>query len=147
MHIHNIAMSTETKGPFTNAIAEVTIVDANNVAVQGATVSGHWSGLTDDTDEGVTDASGKVSLKSDKLKNPIGTFTFTVDNVEKTNWTYDFESNVETTDSIEVSSGAPALVRATGLENAYPILANPEIWIPFTLSEPERVVIKIYNEH
>ncbi|MFC1713453.1 FlgD immunoglobulin-like domain containing protein [Candidatus Poribacteria bacterium] len=150
MHVSAIDVSLESNGPFTKAVAEVTIVDANNVAVQGATVSSHWSGLTGDFDEGVTDASGKVSLKSDKRKNPSGTFTFTVDEngVTKSGWTYDKAANFSYPD---LPSGsyppltAPALAKVTSLENAYPSPGNPDIWIPFTLSEAERVVIKIHD--
>jgi len=67
-------------------------------------VSGHWSGATTDTDSGVTDTNGQVSLKSDKVRNPAGgtTFTFTVDDVTKDGWTYDESANEETSDSISI---------------------------------------------
>jgi len=149
MHVSAIGMSLKEAGPNVNAIATVTIVNASGViGVEGATVHGHWSGLTSDIDEGVTDASGKVSLNSDKLRNPAGTFTFTVDNVEKAGWTYNPNANVETSDSISTPPAAPALVGAgyvTELGQAFPSLSNPETWIPFTLSRSEHVVIKIYN--
>ena len=81
----------------------VTIVDASDSPVEGAAVSGQWSGATSDSDLGVTDASGQVSLKSDSVKNPSGTtFTFTVDDVAKAGWDYDSEANVETSKSINV---------------------------------------------
>ena len=106
MHVDSIEMSLKTRGPFlVNAITTVTIVDVNNTPVEGVTVSGHWSGATTDTDSGVTDASGKVSLESDKVKNPesgITTFTFTVDGVTKDGWTYDSGANVEESDNIIV---------------------------------------------
>jgi len=104
MHVHNINMSLKTAGPNVNAIATVTIYDANNSPVEGANVSGPWSGLTNDSDSGITNTSGTVSLKSDKIKNPTSgkTFTFTVDNVEKAEWTYVPSANKETSDSIIV---------------------------------------------
>ena len=108
MHIHDIAVALDTvnHGPntFINAIAAVTIVDATTKPVGGATVSGHWSGATGDSDSGVTDTYGKVSLQSDKVKNPDSgtTFTFTVDDVIKDGWTYDPSANLETYDSITV---------------------------------------------
>ncbi len=104
MHVASIDMSLRTRGPWTNAIATVTIVAADSLPVEGATVSGHWSGATSDSDTGVTGADGKVSLESDKVKNaPSGTtFTFTVDNVVLSGWTYDSSANTETTDSITV---------------------------------------------
>ena len=108
MHVTSIDMSlsdrTAGKNTFTHATAVVTIVDANGVAVEGATVSGHWSGATSDTDPGITDASGQVSLDSDEVKSAVSgtTFTFTVDDVVLTGWTYDSGANVKTSDSISV---------------------------------------------
>ena len=104
MHVASIDMSLKTAGPNVNAIALVTIVDATGTSVEGATVEGHWSDATTDADSGITDASGQVSVDSDKVNNPPGgtTFTFTVDTVSLTGWTYDSASNAETSDSIIV---------------------------------------------
>jgi len=104
MHVASIDMSLKTAGPNTNAIALVTIVDATGAPVGDAIVEGHWSDATSDTDSGLTDTSGEVALDSDKVKSPSsGTvFTFTVDDVSLTGWTYDPAANVETSDSIIV---------------------------------------------
>jgi len=106
MHVKSVDMSLKTKGPWVNAIATVTIVDNSvpNQPVEGATVYGHWSNATADSDSGITDASGQVSFNSDKVKNPASgtTFTFTVDDVAKAGWTYDSTANVETSNSITV---------------------------------------------
>ena len=108
MHVASIDMtlSTRTAGrnKFTKALATITIVDASGNQVEGATVYGSWSGATSDTDSGVTDATGKVTLESDEVKNPPSgtTFTFTVDDVVKSGWTYDPSNNTETSDSITV---------------------------------------------
>jgi serine protease len=104
MHIASIDMSFKTAGPNRNAIALVTLLDESNNPVEGATVEGHWSNATTDTDSGLTDASGVVSLKSNKMRNaPSGTvFTFTVDSVSLAGWAYDPAANVETSDSITV---------------------------------------------
>jgi hypothetical protein len=80
----------------------VTIYDESGNPVDGATVSGHWSGLTSDTDSGTTDSSGKVVLYSNWVWFASGTFTFTVDNVEKSGYIYDSSANKETSDSITV---------------------------------------------
>lgn len=107
MHVGDISMSvTDTeKGnkntfSFTYATATVTVLDALDEPVKGATVSGHWSGLTSDTDSGLTDTDGKVSLISDKRKNASGTFTFTVDDITLEDWEYDPSANAEESDSI-----------------------------------------------
>ena len=108
MHVADISMNLPSaqRGPnrWSYAIATVTIVDAGGKPVEGATVSGHWSGATGDSDSGVTDADGKVSLQSDKVRNAASgtTFTFTVDDVALSGWTYNSTLNVETSDSIIV---------------------------------------------
>ncbi len=104
VHIVSIDMSLRTAGPNTNAVALVTIVDAAGVPVGDATVEGHWSDATSDTDSDLTDVNGEVALDSDKVKNPPGgtVFTFTVDDVSLTGWTYDPAANAETSDSITV---------------------------------------------
>ena len=104
MHVASINMSFKTAGPNRNAIALVTIVDADGAPIGGATVEGYWSNATTDTDSGLTDASGEVALNSDKVKNALsGTnFTFTVYDVLLTDWTYNQTANVETNNSIIV---------------------------------------------
>jgi hypothetical protein len=105
MHVAKIDMLLKTKGSLVNAIATVTIVDSSNKPVKDATVSGHWSGATSDTDSGVTVASGQVSLESNKVKKPKNgeiIFTFTVDKVSKDGWLYDASKNVKTSNSITV---------------------------------------------
>lgn len=107
LHVGDISMSLKNvkQGSiiYTNAMANVLILDGLGIAVKGVTVYGHWSGLTSDTDSGLTGANGKVSLISDKVKNARGTFTFTVDKVTLTGWIYDPSANVETSDSITTS--------------------------------------------
>ncbi|KPK41743.1 MAG: hypothetical protein AMJ78_04655 [Omnitrophica WOR_2 bacterium SM23_29] len=100
MHIQSIDMSIVVRGPNVNAKADVLVVDSNNQAVEGALVYGQWSGLTSDSDQVLTDLTGHAIANSDKLRNPVGTFTFTVTDITKDGWTYDPESNVETSDSI-----------------------------------------------
>ncbi|MBA7517227.1 hypothetical protein ES705_09280 [subsurface metagenome] len=91
MDVDSINMLLKIAGINVNAIAKVTIVDAIGNPVEGATVSGVWSGETSDSDSGITDVDGKVSLQSDKVKNITNeiTFTFTVDDVIKDGWNYD----------------------------------------------------------
>lgn len=109
VHISDIAMGISTrtagvKNNFKRAKATVTVVDQNNAAVAGATVSGSWSGATSDSDVGVTDVSGKVTLESDEVKNPPSgtTYTFTANDVSKTGYNYDSGSNVRTSNSISI---------------------------------------------
>ncbi|MFC2032325.1 S8 family serine peptidase [Chloroflexota bacterium] len=104
MHVASIDMSiaTRTAGRniFTSGTATVTVVDANGFPVEGVTVYGQWSGLTSDSDSGITNASGEVTLTSDSVKNSSGTFTFTINDIIKDGWTYEPSANIETSDSI-----------------------------------------------
>jgi len=99
-------MSTDSKtrgrNAFVWAVATAAILDESNNPVEGATVEGHWSGLTSDIDSETTDTEGRVALNSDSVKNAAGTFTFTVDNIVLAGWTCDPEANVKTSDSITV---------------------------------------------
>ena len=119
MHIADIQMALKSGGfwflKYTYATATVTVVDAQSNPVAGTQVSGHWSGATNDSDSGITDPSGKVTLASDsKWQAPMGTtFTFTVDNATKNGWTYNPAANVETSDSITVNSPSSGSIFAS----------------------------------
>ena len=92
MHVADITMSTKKKGVNVSAIAAITVSDADGQPVAGAEVFGQWSGLTSDSDSGLTDENGIVSFSSNNLRKPGGTFTFTVNGVVKDEWTYDLSS-------------------------------------------------------
>jgi peptidoglycan/xylan/chitin deacetylase (PgdA/CDA1 family) len=99
MHVSKIEITYSSQGPVYRAHAKVTIVDSTDSLVEGAEVYGSWSDAYTGDVSGITDAYGQITLDSSKVKGG-GTFTFTVTNVEKTDWTYDSQANVETTDSI-----------------------------------------------
>ena len=102
MHVSAIVMSLKSAGPNVNAVATVTIVDALEAPVAGATVYGYWSQATSDTVSGTTNGDGQVALKSDRVRNPVPdtTFTFTVDDLVLTGWVYNPSANTENSDSI-----------------------------------------------
>lgn len=100
MHISKIDMSLKRVGRYVNAVAIVSVADVEEAPVEGATVFGQWSGLTQDSDIGITGSNGEISFSSNRLRNPSGTFTFTVDNIIKNGWTYDPEADEEAFDSI-----------------------------------------------
>ena len=110
MHVHSINMSVSKrkagKNTFTHATAVVTVVNSTGIVVENATVDGHWSNATTDSDYGLTNSTGQVSLDSNEFKNAPSetTFTFTVDDVNKAGWTYYPAANVETNDSISVGT-------------------------------------------
>ena len=95
-------MSIKKRGANVNANANVIVKDNSGTPVEGAIVYGSWSGLTSNSDSGVTDSNGIVLLESNRMKKPSGIFTFTVNNITKDGWSYDSVSNVETSNSITI---------------------------------------------
>ncbi|MFA0822921.1 MAG: S8 family peptidase [Methanomethylovorans sp.] len=76
---------TVRKNTLVTAKATITIVDTSKtpaVPIQGATVSGKWSGATTDSDIGLTDSSGQVIFYSNEVKVlSTAKFTFTVNDI------------------------------------------------------------------
>ena len=80
--------SYEPKANYYAARATIWIKDINDFDVNGATVTGDWSGATSETGvQGDTGTDGKVTLESKSVKGG-GTFTFTVTDVSATGYTY-----------------------------------------------------------
>ncbi len=105
MHVGKINLTLKTnKRSRIRAVAKVTIRDAYNQPVPGATVSGSWSGATRDNDTAVTNAKGRVALRSNRLKSPSSgtTFVLTIKQVNLTGWIYNSAANAETSDTISV---------------------------------------------
>lgn len=104
IYVNSISMGTQSVPPIKIcATATIMVVDSNGAAVSGATVNGHWSGKTTDTDTGTTSGTGMVTVQSNAVKTPgSGTYTFTVDSLTKAGYTYDPARNVETSDSITI---------------------------------------------
>ena len=101
MHISSIVMTVTTRGKNKYAEADVYIFNSYNKPLSGATVTGSWSGLTGNTNTGVTNSQGMVTLSSDKVdKSASGTFTFCVDGVSLDGYIYDPAMNEESCDSI-----------------------------------------------
>jgi V8-like Glu-specific endopeptidase len=98
-HVDSIALKTKRKGPKTDAIATVTILDENGDPVSGATVSGTFSGEASGSTSATTNSSGVAELKL-SITGTVTSFSFCVDNVTHSSYTYNASANVETCDSI-----------------------------------------------
>lgn len=99
MFVQDIAMSSSAKGPNVTAIATVTIRDVNGLPVSGATVTGVWSGATNETVSATTAADGTVELKSSSVRNG-GTYTININDVSLDGSSYVPSLNVESSDTI-----------------------------------------------
>ncbi|MFO8006737.1 MAG: subtilisin, partial [Candidatus Brocadiia bacterium] len=80
------------------ARAEVVILDDAGVAVEGATVTGTFSGDVTGSGSDATDANGLAVIESGNARN-VTSVTFCVDDVTHATLTYDSNDNVETCDS------------------------------------------------
>ncbi|SFM27846.1 S8 family serine peptidase [Methanolobus profundi] len=98
MHLSDLTVDTTytvkaKKHIFAYATSTATVVDADNNPVSGATVSGDWSGLVSGSVTAVTDQNGVVTFQSSQLKNPSGSFIFTVTDVTLDGYEYDASEN------------------------------------------------------
>ena len=135
------------KNVFWSVSATVLVHDQNRSMVENATVYGDWSGVYTATSvSAVTNADGKAVFTTDYVKGG-GTFRFDVTSLVHDGLEHDPGADVQTYIEITApsSASAPVTEYPTSLENAYPSMANPEVWIPFTLATPEHVVIRIFN--
>jgi len=105
MHVDNIDMSFELKGKSGKGkiITTATILDAGGSPVSNAQVTLNLSGTdgTNVTKTASTDSGGNVTFTYNKAKTN-NTYTATVTDVTKGGWTYDFGSNVVSSDSITI---------------------------------------------
>ena len=99
IYVYDITMGFRNQGVFYYGQATAWIKDANGLDISGAVVSGEWSGAVSGESMGNTGSDGKVMLESPSKKNG-GTFTFTVNSVVKTGYTYNPGLNVEDSDTI-----------------------------------------------
>ncbi|MGD8262131.1 MAG: hypothetical protein PVG70_03285 [Desulfobacterales bacterium] len=99
IYVYDITMGFRNQGVFYYGQATVWIKDTNGLDISGAVVSGEWSGAVSGESMGNTGSDGKVMLESPSKKNG-GTFTFTVNSVVKTGYTYNPGLNVEDSDTI-----------------------------------------------
>lgn len=101
MSVFNISMGGMHRKVQRSATATVTIQDDKGNPVSGATVSGNWSGAVSGQSTGTTGTDGRIIFKSPNAKKG-GTFTFTVNAVNKAEFVYDPALNVMTSNSVTV---------------------------------------------
>lgn len=129
--------------------ATVRIVDASGQAVEGANVSGIWSGAATDADNFTTggDGTGVVYSNWSKVSGP---FEFCVTNVTKSGLTFE-----QGNDCGKVNSLAKAVLVEEAVTEAeipdlkdvrnYPNPFNPSTTIAFYLAAPGNVSIEIFD--
>lgn len=94
MLIQSIAISVKATGTSKYASATVAVVDQAGSPVGGALLVGDWSGLAGDRDSGTTDRFGRITVSSNAVgASAAGKFTFCVDTIQLTGWTYDRQNS------------------------------------------------------
>jgi beta-glucanase (GH16 family) len=101
MHVGAITVGTQSAGQGNKrGTATVTIVDNNGQPVDGAGVTGTFTGDFNETVAGTTGGGGTVTLATTGTKKGSVTFMFCVDDVTHSTLTYDPGSNVVTCASL-----------------------------------------------
>ena len=103
MHLGDIVVTSQENADGTwQAIATMTIVNADGNPVSDARVTGGWVGaIRRGETEGLTDANGVVTLHSEASERR-GEVTFCVTDVTRAGFTYDKEANARNCDKITV---------------------------------------------
>ena len=156
MHVQSVNVVNEGFFRWRRGKATVRIVDVNNLPVSDATVSGQWSGDASNSNEFQTGSDGYGTTYSDWVRNG-SSFTFCVNNVTKSGWTYDEDANDETCGGTDGSSSITNLgmkdVNMVELQHQtgenihfnYPNPFNPGTTISFLLPTTSHVSVEIYN--
>jgi subtilisin len=102
MHVSDITMWSENKGPNLWVYTRIIIVDDSDIPVSEAEVDLQMTlpGGSQPIGTGTTDTNGIVTFRL--RTSGSGTFISVVTDVVKTDWIYDSAANVETSDSLTV---------------------------------------------
>ncbi|MCB9134117.1 MAG: choice-of-anchor B family protein [Anaerolineales bacterium] len=94
MHIGDLdGISTPGTNSRWDAFITITVHDASDNPIAGATVSGVWSNGASGSGSCVTNANGQCTLSKTNLRNNVNAITFTVTNVTHASYTYQATSN------------------------------------------------------
>ena len=92
MHIGDLDGLSSGSGKWT-ATVTITVHDANHNPVANATVTGNWSNGASGSSSCVTNSSGQCSVSKSGINRGKTSVTFTVNNVTRSNYTYNSANN------------------------------------------------------
>jgi hypothetical protein len=95
MHLANLSGTSVTggSGGKWNAIAQITVEDADGVRLGGVTANGTWSNGANGGASCITNASGQCSVQKNNLKRQVSSVTFTINTLVLTGYEYDAGDN------------------------------------------------------
>ena len=133
---NSLSVGVNAQGKWRKGTATISVTSGGS-PVSGATVSLTWSGSISETQSGVTDASGNVTLISNNRVRNNGTFNATVTDVSANGYTWDAANST--------TSGS-----ATGRESladlrVFPNPAEDMVTVSFTLEQDEQVTLSVYS--
>jgi PKD repeat protein len=96
LHVQDQIVTRQTRGKRARARDRVLITDQKNQPVSGATVTAVYSGPSQGEVSGVTGDNGRVTLRTDFIRNPQGVWCFEITNVSKDGYLYNSAANVAT---------------------------------------------------
>jgi len=154
MHLTNVDVIKQTQNKRYRGQARIKVVDGAGNAVSSATVSGTWSGAATDQDQLTTGSDGWATAYSNWSRTN-GVFTFCVQNVTKSGWTYDPSTNLEScgsSDQAVAGESVSAEFNPADVEIGETIQAfnspnpfNPTTTIYYGLPKEGYVRIDIFN--
>jgi len=151
LHVNDIVVGRRKVGPNYLGTCTVTIYDANDLGISGATVFVTATGPTGGSYSGTTGADGTVYFETSGRKKPSGEWCFEVTNVTHATYTYDSGANMVTSacESGPVfkwyTKNAEVLPDKFTLEQNYPNPFNPTTDITLSLPVASDWKITIYN--
>ncbi|MDA1315174.1 MAG: DNRLRE domain-containing protein [Acidobacteria bacterium] len=103
LHISSISIERRSAGTNRYARAVISVVDDAGAPTNGANVTAQWSGLTSDTDSGLT-TGGSVQFDSNRVnRSASGQFIVTVTGVSGAGFEYDPDANVQTAACVDIN--------------------------------------------
>lgn len=154
MHVSDIAVGRRKTGANERGTCTVTIQDAADIPVSGATVYVTATGPTGGNYSAVTATDGTVYFETDPFKKPTSEWCFEVTDVTHTSYAYNVADNSVTkaceSGWVYGSGGNPyAIDNQTpaefGLSQNHPNPFNPVTEISYSLPSGGQVTLEVYN--
>ncbi|MCK4235612.1 MAG: PKD domain-containing protein, partial [Candidatus Krumholzibacteria bacterium] len=155
VHVDAMTVTRKVAGPNLSGRVYVTIVDQDNLPIEGAVVYGFFNEPNTSINSGTTGSDGVAFIEGDKTKTPVADFCFEVTDVTLSGYTYDSAANVVTkacesgtvysADAGQLVLGVEETPESYKLSQNFPNPFNPITMINFALPKSAHVRIDVFN--